>query len=254
MSYSPPVQGFAPAHDGRRPAALPGLAVLLVLHLLLTVGILVFDLNRAGADYLKTALGFSTGPFVQESVSFYPEDTAITVALLVMIIAAFSGRGWVRTGGTMLLMLGAYGELTYLVRLFTMDGGGWDAFAKPATPVLWLNLDILAQLVLSLVFALVVLATRSSAPSTFGGGFAPVPPQPGQPVPGQPMAGQPPFGPPAFGAAPAAPPAAPGFGQPQPPAGPGFGGPTPPPPAQPPGQSPWGHPRPEAGGGYPPRG
>jgi hypothetical protein len=235
MSYSPPVQPFAPAPYAPRPqgAALPGLAVILLLNLVLQVAVLVFDLNRAGASYLEYALwGHFDTKYGYLPAYFTPYDTAMVVALAVMVVAGFSGRAWIRAGGTVLLLVGGFAVAVNEIELLTSSSEGREAFGSPVVPNLLLNLDQLAQAGLALVFALVVAATK--------GGTAVLP------------APLPPMGGPAYGVPPAMP-----VPPQQPPVDrPGFGAPTPPPPVQPPmppAQQPWGSPRPEAGGGYPPQ-
>ncbi|MCC9308931.1 hypothetical protein LN042_17865 [Kitasatospora sp. RB6PN24] len=213
MSYGQPgVQGYAPVAAPPRSggaAALPGLAVVLVLNLVLELALLIFDLNRKGAGYLETAIWNDYHHYVDGvPFGFFPGDTATVIALVVLIIGAFSGKGWVRPAGTVLLLINGYGSAIVVIDQLTSDEGR-HAFGSPATN-LWLNLDGIVQVLLALVFALVVMVTVSSGPRpAYGPGYAPIPAQP------MPM---PPAG---------APGGAPGF---------------PPPPAQPPGQPPYGYP------------
>ncbi|MFI9272425.1 hypothetical protein ACIGXM_17125 [Kitasatospora sp. NPDC052896] len=191
MSHAQPVGAFPPppASAAPRTAALPGLAVLMIVDLLLELAVLAHDLAEEGAAYLPTALGFSYQHNTAAPINFYGGDTVTCVTLAVLIVAAFGGRGWVRTGGSVLLLTNAYGVLSGLVLQLTGTAEARSAFAAPVVPNLLLNLDELAQLALGLVFALVVLATRQSAPRTAVFGARPVPPAgspvaPPAPVPG----------------------------------------------------------------------
>ncbi|GAA1242489.1 hypothetical protein GCM10009665_36590 [Kitasatospora nipponensis] len=247
MSYGAPVGGFPspqPAPARPRAAALPGLAVLLLLNLLIELSMLAFDLNREGADYLPTALGFTYDHVVAAPVGFFSGSAATCGALLVLIIGAFSGGGWVRGGGTVLLLTNAYVSASVVIAQLSGDAESRHAFSSPATPNLWLNVGQLTEVLIAIVFALVVLSTRrpagTGAPVGYappqGGGYLPqqggylpqgdypppndyaaqggyLPAPTGQPQPGYaPQVQQPPF-PPAPPAQPAQPPA-PNYGYP----------------------------------------
>ncbi|MCX4749626.1 hypothetical protein OG455_29635 [Kitasatospora sp. NBC_01287] len=235
MSYAPPVGGFPtpqPAPAAPRAAALPGLAALLILVLLLDLAILAFDLNRAGTGYLSTAFGINYDHFVAGApIGYSSGNAASDLALIVLIVGAFSGGGWVRPAGATLLLVNAYGCLMDAVAQLTGNSTARDAFASPVQPNLLLNLDVIAQAVLALVFGLIVAATMrrggsTGAPAPLGyappfapqpftqqpftppqpgtpaqGYGAPVPPQPGtpQPAPGYTPPVQPPTAPPVYG-------------------------------------------------------
>lgn len=100
MSYAPPVGGFPipqRAPVGPRAAALPGLAVLLILVLVLDLAILGFDLERLGASYLPTAIGFNYDHYVSGvPVAYTGGNAAFDLGLIAMIIGAFSRGGWIR--------------------------------------------------------------------------------------------------------------------------------------------------------------
>jgi hypothetical protein len=222
MSYGSPAIGGYPAPFGQPPArpegrALPGLAVLMIVQVVLQLSILIWQVNRVGAEYFKFAFGFGTLNQVPGCGMFSTNDTMQCVALIVMIIAAFMGRAWVRPAVTVLLLINAYVLGASLINALASSDGGWSAMTTPTTPFLWLTLDLIAQTVISLLIPIIVLATRN----------------PGLPRGYQPLAAMP---------APVAPVPQPGYGppmaQPLPPQDiarggtPGF----PPPPMQPPGQ------------------
>ncbi|WP_327069613.1 hypothetical protein OG500_28025 [Kitasatospora sp. NBC_01250] len=223
MSYAPPVGGFptpqrAPA--GARPAALPGLAVLMIVDVLLELALLGFDLIKQGAAYLPTALGINYDHFVRDSaVNFAATDTAFVVALVVLIVGAFSGAGWVRGAGVAVLGVSAYGSA--MVEIAQLTGNQYlsHAFGSPVSNLL-LNLDLILQVMIALAFVLAVAVTRrpagaqpaaAAAPVGYpaaGGYPAPFPSQGapgyGAPVAPQPVAGYqtpvaPPAQPPAYG-------------------------------------------------------
>ncbi|MDH6144640.1 hypothetical protein P3T35_006683 [Kitasatospora sp. GP30] len=232
MSYGTPAVGGYPPRFGQQPArpqggALPGLAVLMIAQLLLQLTLLIYWVSKAGASYLKYVFGFgdlamrmgACGPFTTA-------DTMQCVALIVMIIAAFTGRTWVRPAATVLLLISAYSTGTSLINVLSQDNG-WQMLTTPTTPNLWLTLDLIAQVVVCLILPIVVLATRNT----------------GGPSGYQPLAAMP------------APAPQPGYAPPVPPqdargGAPGF----PPPPAQPPMQPPMppGQPGQPPYGGYPP--
>ncbi|GAA1968567.1 hypothetical protein [Kitasatospora viridis] len=229
MSYGQPgVGGFAPVAAPPRArsgaAALPGLAVIMIMDLLLELGMLIYDLSKGGASYLQAGLWGNFGHVKFDApVYFAPSDAATVVALIALIIGAFSGAAWVRPAGTTVLLVTAWTDASSIIYQLTANSDSRNHFASPVSPNLWLNLDTIAQLLLALVFAIVVGATmKSGSPAPYTGGFTPPPSAPNFP----PQQGAPGFPPPSQG---------------------GF----PPPPAQPPAQQPWGYPRPEAGGGSP---
>ncbi|MGF1426257.1 hypothetical protein ACQRUO_07105, partial [Kitasatospora sp. LaBMicrA B282] len=232
MSYAPPVGGFqAPqrAPKGEGGGALPGLAILLIVTLLLDFGILGFDLSQEGASYLQYAIGFNFGHFHgYTAVAYNCGNLSSDVAIIAMIIGAFSGARWVRPAGTVLLLTNAYVSIMSIVQQLTGDDFTRHEFASPASHLL-VNLDLILQAVLGLVFALIVAATAKRTPSaTPAPGFASpyTPPMPGAPMPGAPMQGAPMPGAPMQGAPmPGAMP-----GAPVPPAAP-YGAPIPPQPA-----------------------
>ncbi|MDH6578011.1 hypothetical protein [Kitasatospora sp. MAP5-34] len=189
MSYAPPTGGLPvpPARDRAR--ALPGLAVLLIIGLILELAVLGFDLNQDGPAYLPTALGFTFGGAQNAPVGFFGGDAATCMAFLVMIIAAFSGRGWIRAAGTVLLLVGAYNSFQMLSIQLTGSDESRSGFAQPLNHLL-LNLDEIAQIGLAVIFTVVVTATvRRNGPAAPAGpavgfpgtppGFAPYQQQPG---------------------------------------------------------------------------
>ncbi len=194
MSYAPPAGGFPappaaapPVRDRAR--ALPGLAVILIAGLVLELAVLGFDLNQAGSSYLLTALGFSFGGIGGQSpVNFFGSDSATCVALVVMIIAGFSGRSWMRSAGTTLLLVNAYGSFEVLSTQLTDSDESRHVFASPISHLL-LNLDEIAQIGLAVIFAVVVTATvRRTGPAVPPTGFAAPYPQPGGYAPPPPAA------------------------------------------------------------------
>ncbi|MDH6115940.1 hypothetical protein [Kitasatospora sp. GAS204B] len=254
MSYAPPVGGFptpqrAPA--GPRAAALPGLAVLLILILLLDLAILGFDLNRDGVNYLPTALGINYDHYIQGVPVYYVGgNTAFDLGLIAMIIGAFSGGGWVRPAGSAVLLVAVYSDVMSVVAQLTGNSESRHEFSSPGSNLL-LNLDVIGQAVLGVLFAVIVAATVKSKSA------------PALPGPGAPAGFAPQFAPPPGpGRAPAAPgfggPPAQGYGAPIPPQPtPGYPAPAapamqPPAPAQPPAMPPAPPATPPAYG-YPPR-
>ncbi|MBB4922824.1 hypothetical protein [Kitasatospora kifunensis] len=214
MSYAPPVGGFPtpqPAPGRARAAALPGLAALLIVELLLELAILAFDLNRQGAAYLPTALGINYDHFVDGvPVSFTASDTATVLLLIVLIIAAFTGRGWVRAAGIGLLLPNAYIVVMTEVSELTGADPIRHAWGSPLLPNLLLSLDAIAQVVFAVIFAVVVAVTvQRPVPSGYPAPFPPqAAPSYGAPIPPQPVAGYPapmaapaqqPIQPPAYG-------------------------------------------------------
>ena len=191
MTYTPPVGGFpappaamAPARERAR--ALPGLAVLLIVGLVLELALLGFDLNQQGPSYLPAALGFTFNGLRGDSpVNFLGVDTATCVALVVMIIAGFSGRGWIRSAGTTLLLVNAYGSFEILSTQLTGSAESRHDFASPVSHLL-LNLDEIAQIGLALIFTVVVAATLRRA--TPAAAFATPYPQPAGYTPPPPAA------------------------------------------------------------------
>ncbi|MDH6132612.1 hypothetical protein P3T37_001997 [Kitasatospora sp. MAA4] len=211
MSYPPPTPP--------RPGGLPGLAVLLIVDLVLELAILGYDLNQKGIGYLGTASGFTYSEFANAPVGFFGSDFATCVALVVMIVAGFGGRGWIRPAGALLLSVNAYGTLQVITSQFTTPGSNADSFSKPFSNLL-LNLDVLTQMVVALIFVIVVAATRRPSPAAPRPAFVP-----GQPGPYQGwQQPQPPVG--------YAPPQQAAYPAPQPQPQPGYA--PPPPPQQPP--------------------
>ncbi|MFE9421812.1 hypothetical protein ACFYNO_02485 [Kitasatospora sp. NPDC006697] len=178
MSYGQPgLGGFAPVPPTPRPSGaggggLPGLAVLMIVQLALQLGILIYEVDHLGAKYLQYAFGFGGEYHFAACGPFGPSDTMQCVALIVMIIAAFSGRRWVRGAVTVLLLINSYALGSELINIITQDNG-WDSLTKPTTPMLWLTLDLIAQAVVGLVVALVVLATKSSGDRPAQPGYTP---------------------------------------------------------------------------------
>lgn len=170
MSYPLPPQ------PTERARALPGLAGLMIATLLLELGILGYDFGQKGPVYLVDALGFTYAHVTDAPVGFFGGDAANCVALLVMIIAAFTGRGWIRAAGTVLLLVDAYASVDLLIIQLT-NSESRAGFATPNSHLL-LNLDEIAQIILALAFAVVVAATSRPAPRPMTPGFAPgFPPQ-----------------------------------------------------------------------------
>jgi hypothetical protein len=213
--------------------ALPGLAVLLLGQVALQLAMFAYQVNQQGPTYVKYALGFGDQPRFAGCGVFTVWDTAQCVAMIVMAVAGFTRRAWIRPAATVLMLTSAYALGTSLINVFTSDNG-WADMTQNSTDTL-LTLDMIAQVVIGLVLPIVVLATRPNGINGAGGAGLP----PGY----QPLAGM-------------APGPQPGYAPPMPPAppvppqdafrgdAPGF----PPPPAQPPGQ-PGQQPY---GGGYPP--
>ena len=212
MSYAPPAGGFpappVPAPAARdRARALPGLAVLLIIGLILELAVLGFDLEQDG---------FTFGGAQNAPVGFFGGDAATCVALLVMIIAAFSGRGWVRAAGTVLLLVNAYNSFQMLSIQLTGSDESRSGFAQPLNHLL-LNLDEIAQIGLAVIFTLVVTATvrrngptRPTRPAGPAGPAGPAVGFPGTPPGFAPYQQQPGYGPaPAAYAYPPAPPEGP---------------------------------------------
>ncbi|TQF05814.1 hypothetical protein E6W39_30765 [Kitasatospora acidiphila] len=226
MSYGTPAVGGYPPRFGQQPTrpqggALPGLAVLMIIQLVLQLAILIWVLNQVGAGYLKFAFGFGDQPRFMGCGVFTQADTTQCAALIVMIIAAFMGRTWVRPAATVLLLINAYVLGSSLINELSSDHGGWSAMTG-TTAGLWLTLDLIAQTVISVVVPIIVLATRNAGgPSSYQPLAAmPVPaPQPGYapPMPPQDARG----GAPGFPPPPAQPPMQPGQPPMQPPGQPG---------------------------------
>jgi hypothetical protein len=209
MSYGQPgMPGFAPVAPPPRQqgtaAALPGLAVVMIVNVVLELALLGFDLSRKGVGYLETAIWDDSNHLVSAPWGFFPNDTALVVGLVVLIIGAFNGKGWVRPAGTAMLLLNGYSTTVFLIEELSTSAGR-HAFGSPAVPNLWLNLDVIAQILLALAFVLMVAVTVNSGPRpAFGAGYAPLPPQPQPggapgfppPVPNQPPQppNQPPYG------------------------------------------------------------
>lgn len=159
--FPPPASAFPPpsAPVAGRAAALPGLGILLLLIVLLELGILGYDISQAGAGYIGRAIGVQTDfRYGEGFIAFTPQDFSFCVGLIVMAFAAFTGRAWPRAAGTTLLLVNGY-FLLYLQYLQFSTAGGRAEFSASATNLM-LNLDVIAQIVLSLVFAVVVAATR----------------------------------------------------------------------------------------------
>ncbi|GAA2158556.1 hypothetical protein GCM10009760_61640 [Kitasatospora kazusensis] len=208
MSYAPPAGGFPAPPVRDRARALPGLAVLLIVGLVLELAVLGFDLDQQGPGYLLDALGLTYSHLNTDApIGFVGGDTAVCVALIVMAVAAFAGRGWIRPAGTVLLLTGAYNSFSVLVPQLTGSAESRHGFAEPLNHLL-LNLDEIAQIGLAVVFALVVVATvRRSGPPAGLPGTPPAAPPGYAPYPQQQPGYAPP--PPAAYAYPAVPPEAP---------------------------------------------
>ncbi|MDH6109986.1 hypothetical protein P3T36_005156 [Kitasatospora sp. MAP12-15] len=167
MSYPPPAATsyLRPPVKAPGSAALPGLAVLMILTLVLELAVLAYDMEQKGAAYLGTAFGFSYTTFVNAPVGFFAGDLSTCVALLVMVIAGFTGRSWIRAGGTVLLTVNAYGTIQVLAA--QLAGPNPDPSAGLTKPLsnLLLNADEIAQMLIAVVFAIIVLATRTPRPA-----------------------------------------------------------------------------------------
>ncbi|MFE2917104.1 hypothetical protein ACFRKE_19040 [Kitasatospora indigofera] len=220
--------GVAPVRRGPD-GALIAIGLLSVVALLSELGILAYDISQQGPGYLPTALGISFDHYVQEApVGFFGYDSALTVALIVLAVAAFSGRRWVRPAAVVLFAVDGYAAGAFLVYELTNEFTA-GRFAQPTSSLI-LNLTRVLAVVLALVVAVVVLATRSRGAGAGAAGPqqnpylgyppAPFPAQPGGP--GQPFGSAPAYAqersvtpPPPYAAAPPFPPA-----QPYPPAPP----------------------------------
>lgn len=215
---------------------LIAIAVLLLVEVLIELATLGYDLSQAGAGYLLDALGFSYSHFVDAPVGFFGYDTALTVALLALVVGAFNRGRWVRPAAVVLLATNAYGSAAQLINQLT-GAHSRDTFAEPFGHLL-LNLGLIAGIVIAIAVAAIVGATRTPRPAAafpgylppqgypYGGGAVPHGAVPGTPVFGGPAVGGPvpgaaaPQGLPA-GPAAAAPAAPPAYGSvPTPPAAP----------------------------------
>ncbi|MCX5213477.1 hypothetical protein OG689_30135 [Kitasatospora sp. NBC_00240] len=236
---TPPADGRPVAPVRRGPdGALITIGLLSVVMLLSELGILAYDISQQGPGYLPTALGLSFDHYVQEApVGFFGYDSALTVALVVLAVAAFTGRRWVRPAAVALFAVDGYSAGAFLIYELTNEFTA-GRFAEPFSSLM-LNLTRVLAVVLALVVAVVVLATRPRGPVPGAAGPqqnpylgypqpAPFPAQPGGP--GQPFGSAPPYTPaPSFAAPPqytGAPPFPPA--QPYTPAPPGAPPATPP--------------------------
>ncbi|MEV4612862.1 hypothetical protein AB0K43_09690 [Kitasatospora sp. NPDC049258] len=194
MSYQP-AQGPA-----RQPAdgGLIAVAVLLLAQLAIELGILGYDLSQAGAGYLTTALGFTFEHYVAAPVGFFGQDAALCVALVVLVVGAFSGGRWARPAAVALLGVNAYGAGTVLV------SQGVDNLTSPVRNLV-LNLTVVATILIAVVVAAVVAATRrpaAPAPAQHQAAYqtlypyAAPPAYPSTPPPGYPSTPPAPSGPP----------------------------------------------------------
>ncbi|MET9611281.1 hypothetical protein [Kitasatospora indigofera] len=228
---TPPADGRPGVPAVRRgpDGSLIAIGLLSVVLLLSELGVLAYDISQQGPGYLPTALGISFDHYVQEApVGFFGYDSALTVALIVLAVAAFSGRRWVRPAAVVLFAVDGYSAGAFLVYELTNEFTA-ERFAQPTSSLI-LNLTRVLAVLLALVVAVVVLATRSRGSGADAAGpqqnpylgYAPAsfPAQPGGP--GQPFGSAPAYAPaqsvtapPPYAAAPPFPPA-----QPYPPAPP----------------------------------
>ncbi|MFF7631768.1 hypothetical protein ACFZB9_01255 [Kitasatospora sp. NPDC008050] len=182
----------------------------MIVDVLLELAILGFDLSKQGVAYLPTAFGINYDHFVRDAaINFSATDTAFVLALIALVIGAFAGAAWVRPAGVAVLLVSAYSSVLTEIAQLTGNQYLSHAFRSPGSNLL-LNLDVIVQVVLALVFVLAVAVTRRpagtaavAAPVGYPGGYpAPFPAQGapgyGAPIPSQPVAGYPaPMAPPA---------------------------------------------------------
>ncbi|WP_371496465.1 hypothetical protein OG871_11210 [Kitasatospora sp. NBC_00374] len=184
MSWGPVNSPVPRGRDG----GLIALGLLLLVQLAIELGVLGYDLSEAGVDYLSTALGFSYQHYVPAPVGFFGNDTALSVALLVLAVGAFSGGRWVRPAAVAVLGVNAYAAGALLVNQLQENA---DGFAEPVSHLV-LNLTVVATLLIAVVVAAVVAATqrREPAPSpSYPPLYPPPMPPPAPPYPAGPPTG-----------------------------------------------------------------
>ncbi|WP_199881222.1 hypothetical protein [Streptomyces sp. CB03911] len=203
---TPPADGRPGVPPVRRgpDGSLITIGLLSVLALLSELGILAYDISQQGPGYLPTALGLSFDHYVQEApVGFFGYDSALSVALIVLAVAAFIGRRWVRPAAVVLFAVDGYSAGAFLIYELTNEFTA-ERFAQPTSSLL-LNLTRVLTVVLALAVAVVVLATRSRGSAAGAAGPrqnpypgypqpAPFPAQPGGP--GQQFGSAPAYAPP----------------------------------------------------------
>ncbi|MFC8449678.1 hypothetical protein [Kitasatospora sp. NPDC057223] len=180
--YRPPGQGYpwqppAPRTSG---GGLVAIGVVALLLLLAELGILGYDISQQGVEYLPVALGFTYDHAAfRAPVGFFGYDAALSVALLALVIGAFSRRSWVRPGAVVLLAVNGYAAAAMTINQLGTSYGR-DAFAR-SPAFLLLNVAHLLSVAAAVIVAVVVAATRPTGPS--GAPAAAAAPNPYAPYP-----------------------------------------------------------------------
>lgn len=145
------------------------IGVLLLVLLVAELCVLGYDLAEAGAGYLSVTVGYSYAEYVGAPVGFFPYDTALCAALVVLAVAAFTRRSWVRPAATALLAVNAFSAASGLFNQL-VHGSSRAHFADP-TSNLWLNLTAVLAVVIGIAVGVVVAATRTAGTAPGGPGL-----------------------------------------------------------------------------------